>query len=580
MLRAIVVALFTLPMLAQESKGVIEGRVLGPRGEPMPNIEVTATVDPYSAPILAKTRTDGDGMFVLARVPAQGCAVLARLPGHATARVYAGLSAELPAAGVHMRLWPANTLRGRVMDPAGKPLAGVSVCGTKDHAWFDGEFLAPQITTDDSGRFELPGVPIGDCVVRAFAPGFAMLERRLSAVADTTLDLVLRPGDETKITLTTHGLPQAAMPTAAVRIYPMRNGSGFLVPRAVERGVLDAQGRCQWLGLADAQWHVSVEASGFTFDPRTVTTEMGKRSHELTFRASADGSITLRGVLRDDAGKPLEGQTLVGRTQRSQSINGGRPGRAVTDAAGRFTLVAPLVEGEPYSLHLLGSTHVLAQTKDDSMRGRTDLRYGTSWEETADPARELALVAVRGARVTARLLDERGNPVPFQWTEVQGERANTKPAFGAVAYATSQRDGTVAFSRFHGGDTRLRVQASGAGGSGISETFTLAPGEQRDVVLQLQTPGRVGGRVLDGKGQPLAGVRVKIGNWVVETGKQVDGSWTNVMSDRDGRFLFTGVSAGGHRINTGRHEPAGKASSEIFHVAPGATVEIDLRIEK
>ena len=50
---------------AQPAAGVVEGRVLGPLGEPMVSVEVWAA--DWNTPMqrLAQTRTDGEGMFVL-----------------------------------------------------------------------------------------------------------------------------------------------------------------------------------------------------------------------------------------------------------------------------------------------------------------------------------------------------------------------------------------------------------------------------------------------------------------------------------------------------------------------------------
>lgn len=578
---ALAVLSFTLPLLAQAPMGTIEGRVLGPLGDPLPNVEVVATADPRAPGALAKTRTDGDGMFVLARVPCdRPCSVVARLPGHTVALGFAALGPDRPNTTTQLRLWQANTLRGRIVDPAGKPIAGAAVLGTKDYTWFSGGFLSPETTTDAKGRFELPGVPIGDNVVRAWAPGFEMAEHKLITVEDTEVEVRLAPGDGTLLAIHAKGLPEELRPQTTVRIYATRRGSGFALPRAIETGALDEAGRFLCKGLPNAEWHVQLEAPGHTFEPRSVTTREGQFVNVLAFTASADGEVTLRGVLRDLAGVPLAGQTLVCRTKRSPSRNGGRPAMATTDADGRFALAAPLVLAEPYSLHLLGSTYVLQQTKERGHTGSTDLRYGVRWEETADPTRELVLVAAPAAFVTARLVDENGRPFPFADAQLEGERQNVHPPFGAIAYATALRDGTLRFAGFHGSDATLRIAASGPGGSGISETFTVAPGERIDVVVTMQSAGRVRGRVFGADGKPAAGVRVTMSNWDVATGQQTDGGWTNVASDRDGRFVFLGVAPGGHRLASDRHEPAAIGRTDIFAVEPGGVVEVELRLER
>lgn len=72
------------------------------------------------------------------------------------------------------------------------------------------------------------------------------------------------------------------------------------------------------------------------------------------------------------------------------------PGETVTEADGRFSMDAPLVKGEPYRPHLVGSQWVLQQ-KGQDMAGAGDARYLMRHEDQADAARELSLVALRAA---------------------------------------------------------------------------------------------------------------------------------------------------------------------------------------
>jgi hypothetical protein len=241
---------------------------------------------------------------------------------------------------------------------------------------------------------------------------------------------------------------------------------------------------------------------------------------------------------------------------------------------------APLVADEPYSLHLPGSSWVLQQEKSRELVGDHDLRYRVRWEEKADAKRELALVAVPAAFMSGRLVDGEGRPVPFVWTELQGMRNQVHPPWGAVTYATSLRDGTFRFPGVLALDLDLRVHAEGKGGAGASPPFRLRAGEKQTIEVTMQSPGVIKGRVLDAGGKPLAGVRLSLGNYDVATGQQTDGSWTNVCSDRHGRFVFTGVPPGGHRISTDRHETAGKGQSPIFDVPAGVTVTTELLLDK
>jgi protocatechuate 3,4-dioxygenase beta subunit len=578
-LLAVAIGLACAGAAAQEgaANGVVEGRVLGPLGEPMVGVEVWRADWQTPDQVIARTRTDGEGMFVLGKVPPRTVSLFASAPGLTIGQEGVLLSPEQPRAGATLRLWEANTLRGRVRDADGKPVVGAHVLGTRDFTFFDGRFQPPEARSDAAGRFELPGVPAGDCVVRVWAEGFVLRESRLTALADAEVEVALERGDGVQLPIRVDGLPAGVQPTTAVWIYGMRGGSGFNLPRVMEHGALDGAGRFRLAGLPDAEWHVEPTSPDYTFDPRSVTAKAGAPVPDLLFRATRNGSLRLRGTLRGASGEPLAGEQLICRTKRSQSMNGGTPGRATTDAQGHFAMDAPLAEGEPYSLHLVNSKWVLLQEKVDGMKGLYDARYLVRYEDVADPGRELALAAVPAALVTAKLVDVDGRPVPFQWTELQERRANRMPEWMEMAYATSARDGSLAFSGVHGGTGDLRVHTEGIGGAGASDVFTLDTGDHRELVVRVQRAGVIEGRVLDGKGRPVPAARVSLRNHDVATGQQTDGGWSNVPSDRQGRFRFVGVAPGGHRLelDTMLHG-ARVVATPVFAVAPGATVVQDV----
>jgi protocatechuate 3,4-dioxygenase beta subunit len=481
--------------------GIVEGRVLGQRGEPMSNVEVWAADWRTPERRIAQTRTDAEGMFVLGSVPL-ATSVFATAPGSTVGQASPSLAADQLRGAVQLRLWQANTLRGRVVDVDGRPVVDAAVLGTRD--WVV-NFRAPEIRTDATGRFELRGVPIGDCVMRAWAEGFVLREQALMALADAEVEVRLERGTGVRLVLRTEGLPADAFARTEVAIYATHDGSGFHLPAAIEYGRLDEHGGFRREGLPYADWNVSLSAPGWTFDPRSARTRV---VHDLQFRATRDGSLQLHGTLRAASGEPLAGEQLICRTKRSQSMDGGPPGCGTTDAAGHFAMDAPLAAGEPYSLYLVGSKSVLQQQKVDRMTGLHDARYLVRYEDVADPARELTLVAVPAALVTAKLVDADGRPVPFQRTELKQRRVNRKPEWTAMASATSARDGSLVFPGVHGGMGELRVQSEGAGGAGNSDTFQLAVGERREITVRLQRAGVIEGRVLDRDGKPMPAARV------------------------------------------------------------------------
>lgn len=106
----------------------------------------------------------------------------------------------------------------------------------------------------------------------------------------------------------------------------------------------------------------------------------------------------------------------------------------------------------------------------------------------------------------------------------------------------------------------------------------MAPGESVDVALAIPQAGRVEGRPTDAQGKPQVGARLEMQNHHLDTGEQVDGSWTRVMTDRDGRYAFVGVSPIGHVITVIDSEANDVFRTEVFGVASGQTVEQDLEL--
>jgi hypothetical protein len=557
--------------------GRIEGRVLGPLGEPMAAVAVWAAIPGELDRALARGLTDGEGYFVLTRLPAGLVSVLARAEGLTMGWATVSLAANDALGAAKLRLWPATTIRGRVIGADGTAIANAQVLGTRDYTWFDCAFRSPEATTDGEGRFELHGVPIGDQVLRAWKDGFVVREDTQFAVVDRDVELVLArgAGDQSGVQLQvrTEGVARELAPKVQVSLYPTRSGSGFaFLSRMVKGQLLDVDGRWSVAGLPDCEWHVSLVSDDYAFAPREFSLSPGQAVHEMLFAATPYGALSLRGSLKTPDGAPLAGQRLVCHTQRSQSMNGGRPGACITDAEGRFELQAPLVAEEPYTLHLSGSRHVLQQQKSRQHKASSDARFLVRYEDTADASRELALVAVEATVVRARIVDAEGTPVAFRWCELQVQRDGT---WDSMAYATSRRDGTLVFPGVHRLAAQVRIEVGGQAGAVYSEPFRLDTDAGVEQRIVLPKPGSIVGRLYDAAKNPMPGVRLMIQHFHRDTGEQIDGSWTNVTTDRDGRYAFVGVAPVGHRLRVYRGDTS-LFTTEMVVVDEGKVVAFDV----
>ncbi|MCB9892149.1 MAG: carboxypeptidase regulatory-like domain-containing protein [Planctomycetes bacterium] len=552
-----------------EPTHTIHGRVLGPLGDPIENARVWVVRWPACDTHLATMHSDANGQFTFEGIAPDGTKwVYAEAEGMTRGREVARIRTGTTETGVTLRLWDACVVFGRVTDEGGQPIAGAQVVGTNDYSWLDGSFHPPEDVTNTEGEYRLEGLPVGRFAIRAHARGFTMGERYGFQVGEARVDLVLAKTGGMRIEVELLDLPADLASRTTLQAYPTRRGSGFALPSAFDHLPFDASGKLVVEGLLRAEWNLQMpELPGWIFEPRSHCLSPDQDEHHVQYHAFRIGSLTLHGTLHDEAGHPLAGESLVCFTQRSQSMYGGPPGRVRTNAHGAFELQAPLAPDEPFSLVLVGSEYVLQQTKTKEHTGFHDPRFRIRYEGVARPDEALALVASRAAYVSGKLVNTDGDPIPYQWMDLE---LTESIGFPMLSYTTSRLDGSFAFPGVHGGDSPLRIVVDGKYGAGQTE-LTLAKGARRtDVLVTLAKTGIVRGTVHDVAGTPTAGL-------IVEIDGTSEGDWTSVITDRFGRYCFPNAAPGSRRIlmlekkNGAAHLLDGR-----LVVEPGAEIQHDL----
>jgi hypothetical protein len=510
----------------------LEGVVVGPLLQPVPACAIVIEADGQQ---VAATRTDASGYFVAGRVPA--LPVVVRAIGEGV--IGAGVVDMSGGARTFLRIatWPTRSLRGRVTTAAGEPVAGAWVqatpTGSPDLARAD-----CFTRSDANGEYHLAHVLLGATRVLAWAEGHGCGEAVVDGVADRELALELAAEDLREVAFVLRGATPAQLADAELALSAEHaDGSPTRLPLPLRSLRPDAAGRCVVRGWsANDRLFARFTIPGVAIDPAIDFAPKVARQWECGFDVRP--AAPLRGIVRDDRGKPLAGAWLLVRPADSRE----RDAAAVavqSGADGGFLLTPPVAAGERCLVSLCGGDHVLVAPDEDAgawpdcHRLRHD---GSSIHE---------LSARRCEPVLLRVVDAAGAPVHAAAVSLRRHLARSS-GFGRVA--TARRVGTDrrGIAEFHGiglhepGSLSFTVEAL----AGIADaSVPIGDGAAIDLLVTLRPPVPFCGVVRSADGKPCGGVRVVV--------RRVDRDLFEVVvvSDRDGRFAVGGLREGQYSVS-------------------------------
>jgi protocatechuate 3,4-dioxygenase beta subunit len=163
----------------------IEGTVLGPGGQPVSDAEVFNGECGRAANSIPPVRTDSQGRFTLGIEPGVSSNLIAVRAGFGPA--LQSIRVGTDTQQVTLTLQPPHTLSGRVVDRAGKPIAGARLFVTQ---WRGRETLAQELTCDPDGRFLWKDAPSDELRAEVFAGGYVG-KRDVSLTPDAPNEVVL-----------------------------------------------------------------------------------------------------------------------------------------------------------------------------------------------------------------------------------------------------------------------------------------------------------------------------------------------------------------------------------------------------
>ena len=146
----------------------IEGTVVSPDGRPISGAEVFFGRDHNSIPTV---KTDDRGTFALGIKPGVASSLTARHAGFGPAMQAIKVGRE--PINVTLALPPPRTLNGRIVDPAGKPIARATI---QIKSWRGLETLEQELRTGETGQFAWDEAPGDEVKVSVYADGYTSRE--------------------------------------------------------------------------------------------------------------------------------------------------------------------------------------------------------------------------------------------------------------------------------------------------------------------------------------------------------------------------------------------------------------------
>jgi protocatechuate 3,4-dioxygenase beta subunit len=545
------IACVPAPGPALESAAV-SGKVLDPQGRAVSAAHVTLVFfDGQEKQLLKQARSGPDGTFTFPplREKEWPQTVVATREGYGAWGALLGRKG--PRTGLEIRLQPDAELTGRVLDPAGKPIAGVRV-GVSAANW-GGWFGLPEpfdllsSVTDAAGTYRIRGLPPASQVNLRFAhPRYARFGQQV------------KQGEQPSLTVQ---LPQAARitgrvvydgtrrPAAGVRVSCRQAWPEGRMYTSWAEGVTDRNGGFRFDGLLPGKY--SVQLAGGDSQKEWVAAERWVNRVAEGREAVCDPLVLIRGglvtgtVTDRETGAPLA-EARVSANRVVQQLWAPGPG-AKTDATGVFRLrvppgkwrvqadwregyLSPWQDGSPQP----GSEVTIAEGKKI-----TGLRF------SLQPAAEVSGVVVdpenrpdRGATLWA----------PNIWEQhVRQDGSFT---------VTGMKPGATATLAVRGSDRALKAW--------VEVTPRKEPSEPITIRLERCVPAS--GRVLDEQGRPLEAIAVRAERQMFHG----DRSWSQVAmdtttTDADGRFTLWLLPGAEHDV---------KASAKGYGEAKLAAVTV------
>ncbi|HVS31483.1 MAG TPA: carboxypeptidase regulatory-like domain-containing protein [Thermoanaerobaculia bacterium] len=483
---------------------LIRGLVQNENSEPVAGAMIMISSDKvpliYARGMKSTTLTNPAGRF---RFPASGeraTMLTAAREGYGAGTA----SIEWPASDVTITLPEGIEVRGVVVDPDGKPLAGAGIVAMAATTTLNTIPIATVITsgvmepwtnTDSDGAFSIH-LPTGLHDLGAWKKGFAASE-------GTTIDVAAN-AERLRMVLS----PAVQISGRVVR----RKGEG---PLSGLVAAMDESGRGAQAEIRDDGSFVidSLTPGSYMIMARVDDTNVtqGAIAPATNVRIELPSLVAVRGrVIDAGTGAPIASYTLgTSGTDFSHYDS-----NEVFDAEGKFSASVPA-----------GNVEL-----NVSAPGYTDASRSVIVTESK-PVDEVEIPLTRGRRLHGRITSKDGAQIAGAAIEIEGVYSMDE--------ITSDENGEWEMPAAGVGELRLNARKKGF--VSTHQSVSAGAGDER-VDITLSTGKTLRGRVVDTTGAPVAKARV------YATSEVHDAESQNAESEADGTFTLGGLSAGHYSL--------------------------------
>jgi RNA polymerase sigma factor (sigma-70 family) len=561
-------------MILEEGLALV-GRVVDDQGRPLAGAKIGLGADRrFAQSDFPSALTDDEGRFRFGHVPSGTHTVTAQAPGRAPALADAVIAQGMKP--VELRLGPGHLVRGRVVNPEGKPLDGVTVQAMN---WNGHSSLDWMTKTDVLGRFTWDSAPSEPVLLTLTRPGYTMVGQREFQADKGETNVTMYPPLRVRGKVSDARTAQPIERFAVVygNYYRSSNLDGALRdvnwvrsgPRTDFTGGTYEVEHSHPLVAAVA---VRIEAKGY----KPATSEAFKiEAGDVTFDARLESGVGPSGVVKGPDDRPLAGAVVILSTKssRAQFYNGKFHERAytqvLTGADGRFSFSA---QTEPFRV-FVDHASGFAEADEKTLAGSPQLTI-QPWGRIEGMVRIGARPAA-GVQIRLSETDNRWAPdeaMPITQAQQGSTDARGRYAFERVIPARLSVSRIFALERssFHVGTGSARtVMVRPA-----TTTWVDLGGTGRPVVGRFALPAGIKtGAIFPYHNQTLERIHPEPPYPPILTGREREAwltQWlatdegeaytnfertfdTNVRPD--GRFRIEDVPAGKYRLHAVVHEP-------------------------